>query len=119
MEFAHFAKSRKKRKNNGIFLKWKPITLLLGTRAEKRLQRIAKCYARNTTELNLEYRKSMFKALKSKILAGFVEWRRGRSLLKAVQAEKKITPSIKRIVDKDIKQLWFSAWEATIVVALF
>lgn len=61
----------------------------------------------------------MFKALKSKIFARITEWRRGRSLLKAVQAEKKISPNIKKIIDKGMKPLWFSAWEATIVVALF
>ena len=61
----------------------------------------------------------MFKTLQSKISASLIEWRRGRSLLKAVQAEKKISPNIKKIVDKNIKSLWFSAWEATIVVVLF
>lgn len=61
----------------------------------------------------------MFKALVNKISARIIEWRRGRSLFKNVQAEKKISPNIKKIIDKDIKPLWFSAWEATIVVALF
>jgi len=55
MAFVHFVKSRKKIKNNGIFPKWKPTTSCLGTRAEKRLQRTAKCYVRNIIELNLEY----------------------------------------------------------------
>lgn len=55
--FAHFAKSRKRTRNNGIFQKWKPTTSRLGTKVEKRLQRIAKCCARNTTELNLGYEK--------------------------------------------------------------
>src|SRR3989344_2545544 len=55
MAFVHFVKSRKKIKNNGIFLRWKPTTSHLGTRAEKRLQRTAKCYARNTIEPNQEY----------------------------------------------------------------
>src|SRR3989344_5331696 len=32
MAFVHFAKSRKKIKNNGIFSKWKPTTLPQGTR---------------------------------------------------------------------------------------
>src|SRR3989344_2763162 len=54
LAFVHFVKSRKKIKNNGIFPKWKPITLLLGMRAEKRLQRIARCCVKKTTEPNLE-----------------------------------------------------------------
>ena len=41
------------------------------------------------------------------------------SLHKAVQSEKKINPDIKNIIDKDIKPLWFSARESTIVVAFF
>ena len=61
----------------------------------------------------------MFKTLKSKVFAKFIEWWHGRSLLNAVQAEIKINPNIKKIVDKDIKPLWFSAWEATLVVVLF
>lgn len=61
----------------------------------------------------------MFKSLKNKILAKTIEWRQGRSLLKNVQAEKKINPNIKKIIDKDMKPLWFSSWEATIVVVLF
>ncbi len=61
----------------------------------------------------------MLETLKNKILARVTEWRREQSLFKAVQAEKKITPSIKKIINKDTKPLWFSLWEATIVVALF
>lgn len=61
----------------------------------------------------------MFKSFKNKLHTKLNEWRRGRSLLKNVQAEKKISSSIKKIIDKDMKPLWFSAWEATIVVALF
>ena len=61
----------------------------------------------------------MFKTITSKISGKFIEWRRGRSLLNAVHAEMKTAPSIKKIIDKKTKPLWFSAWEATIVVALF
>src|SRR3989338_2015693 len=61
----------------------------------------------------------MFKTITSKISGKFIEWRRGRSLLNALHAEMKTAPSIKKIIDKKTKPLWFSAWEATIVVALF
>lgn len=61
----------------------------------------------------------MIDKFKSKLLVKLNEWRRGRSLYKNVQEEKKTTPKIKKIVAQDIKPLWFSAWEATIVVALF
>ncbi|MDD3491744.1 MAG: hypothetical protein PHG13_02185 [Candidatus Pacebacteria bacterium] len=61
----------------------------------------------------------MLKVLKNKILVKTTEWRRERSLLKVVQAEKKIIPSIEKIINKGTKPLWFSLWETTIVVVLF
>src|SRR3989344_8714245 len=48
------AKKKRRKSRSGILKKWKQITSRLGTRVEKQLHRIAKCYARNTTELNLE-----------------------------------------------------------------
>lgn len=56
---------------------------------------------------------------KSKLHIKLNEWRRGISLFKIVQAEKKTTPEMKKTVKQDIKPLWFSAWEVTVVVALF
>ncbi len=62
---------------------------------------------------------AMLKFLKQKLTTKLSEWRCGRSLLKAVKAERKIKPDLHRIVDRDMRPIWFSAWEATIVVALF
>jgi len=53
-EFVLTAKA-KIRKRNGKLKKWKPTTLNLGTRAEKLLLKIAKCFARSITEQNLGY----------------------------------------------------------------
>ena len=52
MEFAHFVKSRKKRKNNGIFQKWKPTILRLGMEAEKHCPKIARCCVKTAIEPN-------------------------------------------------------------------
>jgi len=60
-----------------------------------------------------------FNALKNKLLIKLNEWRQGNSLFKSVQAEKKTASGIKKVVQQEIKPLWFSSWEATIVVALF
>src|SRR3989344_4355719 len=51
--FAHIVKART-RKRNGELKKWKPTTLLLGTRAVKRPQKIARCFAKTIIVGNLE-----------------------------------------------------------------
>lgn len=61
----------------------------------------------------------MFKSVKNKLHKKINEWRNQRSLFKAVQAEKKVSPDMKKIIDKSMKPLWFSAWEATIIAVLF
>src|SRR3989344_5369028 len=52
MAFAHTAKART-RKRSGKLKKWRPTISHLGTRAEKQMQKTAKCYASRTTELSL------------------------------------------------------------------
>lgn len=61
----------------------------------------------------------MFNLFKKKLSKKLNEWRRGRSLFKDVQAEKKTNPKIKKIIKQDIRALWFSWNDFWIVVFLF
>ncbi len=61
----------------------------------------------------------MLYELKNKLLIKLNDWQRRRSLYKKVQEEIKIFPEIKAFITQDIKPLWFSLREATIVVVLF
>lgn len=61
----------------------------------------------------------MFNEFKKGVIASLSDCINRGSLLKIVQAEKKTTPEIKKILRQGSKQLWFSTWEVLLVVASF
>jgi len=61
----------------------------------------------------------MYNLFKNKLIIRLDKWRQGRSLLKNVQAVKKTTPDIKKVVQQNIKPLWFSALDTGIIFLLF